>query len=230
MEPSRCLVVVPFRDHVEPACEEALRGLEARGYAVRRSVGSAAVDLKYSHLATEALAGAFDEILWVGSDTSFHPDAVERIRSHGLPLVGGLSVEPAQAQLACVFLPDTPPLTLGDGGGVTEVRYLGTAFLLTHRRVFEDVGRTFDLPVCNEAWPTPVVPYFLPLLVHDPQHGHQYLGEGYSFCERARQAGHEVMLDTSIRLWRVGPKSYGWEDVLAPTRRMATAKLQIKGD
>jgi hypothetical protein len=228
LQPSSCLVVVPYRDHIEPACEEALRGLEARGYTVRRSVGSAAVDLKQSHLATEALAGPFDEILWVASDTSFHPDAVERLRSHGLPLVGGLSVEPVKGEFACAFLRDTPALTLGEGGSVTEVRHVGTAFLLTHRRVFEDIGRKFDLPACNRTWPTPVVPYFQPLVWSDPELGYQYLGEGYSFCERARQAGHKVMVDTSIRLWRVGPRSYGWEDVLAPIRRVTAATLQVK--
>jgi len=66
------------------------------------------VDLKQSHLATEALAGPFDEILWVASDTSFHPDAVERLRAHRLPLVGGLSVEPVEGKFACAFLDAVP--------------------------------------------------------------------------------------------------------------------------
>lgn len=228
MDPSRCLVVVPFRDHIEPACEESLRGLEARGYAVRRTVGSAAVDLNHSHIATDALASDWQEILWVAPDTSFHPDAAERLRGHDLPLVGALSVEPGTRELACVFLPDTPDLTLGDGGGLVQVRSLSTTFLLTGRAVFEDIARTHDLPTCNKRSPTPVVPYFQPFVADDGDRGPQYLADSAALCERARRAGHRVMLDTSIRLWRVGPHSYGWEDVLTPIRRAPSAKLPVK--
>ena len=42
--------------------------------------------------------------------------------------------------------------------------------------------------------------------------GQWYLGEDYAFCERARQAGHQVMADTRIRLWHFGQFGYGWED------------------
>ena len=41
---------------------------------------------------------------------------------------------------------------------------------------------------------------------------HWYLGEDYSFCERARQCGYKIMADTSIRLWHIGEYAYGWED------------------
>jgi hypothetical protein len=108
------------------------------------------------------------------------------------------------------------------------VRSLSTAFLLTRRAVFEDIARTQDLPVCNKAWPTPVVPYFQPFVVDEGEGGPQYLGDSQALCERARRAGHRVMLDTSIRLWRVGPHSFGWEDVLTPIRRTPSAKLPGK--
>lgn len=228
MQGDRCLVVVPFRDYVEPACEEALRALEARGYTVRRRVEPASVDLKRSHLATEALAENFEEILWVDSDTVFHPDAVERLRSHRLPIVGGIYAKRGQAEFVCRFLPDTPTMTLGEGGGLVEVRYAGTGFLLTHRRVYEDIKRVLELPVCNKMWPTTVVPYFLPLAIEDIDLGWYYLSHDFSFCERARQAGYKVMLDTSIRLWHVGTYTYGWEDVISPIKRTSTAKLRIK--
>jgi hypothetical protein len=224
---SSCLVVVPFRDFIDPACEEGLRSLEARGYTVRRRTEPASVDLKRSHLATEGLADGFEEILWIDPDTVFHPDAVERLRSHGLPLVAGLYPKRVRAEFACVFLPDTPTLTLGVGGGVVEVRYVGTGFLLTRRSVYEDIARKFALPSCNKAWPTPVVPYFLPLTIEDDDLSWRYLSHDYSFCERARQAGHKVMLDTSIRLWHVGTYTYGWEDVLSPMARVPTATMKL---
>ena len=167
MKPEDCCVVVPYRDHIEPACEEALRGLEDRGYPVCRQSEPASVDLKRSHMATDALADGFEEILWIDSDTVFEPDEVEKLRAHGLPLVGGIYAKRVRPEFACVFLKDTATVTIGEGGGLLEVRYVGTGFLLTRRQVYEDIQRKFSLPVCNNKWPTPVVPYFQPLVAQE---------------------------------------------------------------
>jgi hypothetical protein len=224
---SRCIVLVPHRVDVDAACETSLRGLEAMGYTVRRDDASAAIDRTRSEMATRALADGYEELLWVDSDIAFEPEAVERLRSHGLPLVGGLFAKRGVREFACRFFPDTV-FTLGEGGGPVEVRYLGTAFLLTHRRVYEDVAHLFDLPVCNTGLGGPaVVPYFLPMVLRDPELGFWYLSEDYAFCERARQAGHKVMAETSIRLWHYGRYGYGWEDIGAPRPRVATAKIRI---
>jgi len=224
---NRCIVLVPHRENVDPDCETSLRALSALGYTVRRSDASAAIDRTRSEMATRALADGYEELLWIDSDISFAPEAVDRLRSHGLPLVGGLFAKRGVAHFGCRFLPNTE-LTLGEGGGPVEVRYLGTAFLLTHRRVYEDVARVFDLPLCNEMpGADPVVPYFLPMVLRDPVIGPWYLSEAWSFCERARQAGHKVVAETSIRLWHHGRYGYGWEDVGAPRQRITTAKLRI---
>jgi hypothetical protein len=118
-----------------------------------------------------------------------------------------------------------PTVTLGEGGGPVEVRYVGTGFVLTHRRVFEDVAREFDLPVCNARFGVPTVPYFLPMVLREESGGFWYLSEAWSFCERARQAGHKVMVDTSIRLFHLGRYGYGWEDVGAPVTRTRSATM-----
>jgi hypothetical protein len=227
MQRDRCIVMVPYRDHVEAACEQSLRGLETLGYTVRRSDASAAIDRARSELATQALSEGYEEILWIDSDISFEPESVDRLRGHGYPLVGALFAKRGIAGFGCRFLPETTELTLGEGGGPTPVRYLGTAFLLTHRTVYQDVARLFDLPVCNTPSEAPAVPYFLPMVIRDPEVGFWYLSEAWSFCERARQAGHTVMVDTSIRLWHLGRYGYGWEDVGAPVQRTPRAKMRF---
>jgi hypothetical protein len=223
---SRCIVLVPHRESIDAACETSLRGLEALGYPVRRCDASAAIDRTRSEMATKALSDGYEQLLWVDSDVSFEPDAVDRLRSHDLPLVGGLFAKRGIAGFGCRFLPDTKELTLGEGGGPAEVRYLGTAFLLVHRRVYEDVARVFSLPVCNAA-DAPAVPFFLPMVIQDTELGFWYLSEAWSFCERARKAGHKVMVDTSIRLWHFGRYAYGWEDVAAPRQRVASVKARF---
>jgi hypothetical protein len=225
---SRCIVLVPHRDSIDAACEQSLRALEALGYPVRRSDASAAIDRTRSEMATRALSDGYEELLWIDSDISFEPDAVDRLRSHALPLVGGLFARRGVAHFGCRFFPDTGELTIGDGGGPAEVRYVGTAFLLTHRRVYEDVARHFSLPLANATTDAPAVPYFLPMVIRDAEMGFWYLSEAWSFCERARQAGHKVMVDTSIRLWHFGRYGYGWEDVGAPRQRVASVKARFK--
>lgn len=227
---SGCIVLVPFLDHIEPECEQALRALEGRGYRVRRWNANAAIDRSRSELATTALFEGFDELFWIDADMGFDPAAVDRIRSHQLPMVGGLYVMRGKRSFACRFTAGTKELTLGEKGGLLEVQYVGTGFLHTRRAVFEDVARKFSLPVCNAKYGSPTVPYFLPMVFREEAGSGEfvYLTEDYSFCERARQAGHKVMIDTSIRLWHLGRYAYSWEDFGAPVQRATNARIEFE--
>jgi hypothetical protein len=207
--PGRCVVLVPVGHHVEPDCEQGLRALEARGYEVRRVRGYAAIDQARSQMATDALADGFDELLWIDADIVFDPDDVERLRAWELPVVGGIYPKKNARALACHLLEGTTKVRFGGRGGLLEVRYAPTGFLLTRRAVYERIAD--GLPVCNQRFGAPTVPYFLPLVVPDGD-GHWYLGEDFAFCERARHAGFPIMADTTIRLWHVGTYRYGWED------------------
>jgi hypothetical protein len=223
-----CVVLVPYLDHIEPQCEEGLRVLEARGYAVRRWASSAAIDRARSEIATRALSDGYEELMWIDSDIGFDPQAVDRIREHGLPVVAGIYSKRGVREAACTFLTESKGMTLGAGGGLLEVRYVGTGFIHTRRAVYEDIVRKFALPVCNDKFQASVVPYFLPMILRDPAAGFWYLGEDYSFCERARQAGHKIMIDTTIRLWHYGRYGYSWEDIGAPVSRVTTAHIKFE--
>ena len=72
--------------------------------------------------------------------------------------------------------------------------------------------------MCNRQFGKPLVPYFQPLVVSDAG-GPWYLGEDYSFCERARRAGFRILADTGFRLRHVGPYGYSWEDAGASKER-----------
>src|SRR5215210_4470824 len=81
----RCVVLVPIGSHIDPACDDAFRELERRGYTVWRVRGYSAVDAARNQMATDALAQGFDELVWIDSDVVFRPDDVDRLRSHALP-------------------------------------------------------------------------------------------------------------------------------------------------
>jgi hypothetical protein len=223
---SSCVVLVPIGGAVEPGCDEALRELERRGHPVVRVRGYSAVDAARNQLATDALARGFDELLWIDSDVVFDPNDVAKLRAHDQPFTCGLYPKKGPRQFACEFLPGTRSVTFGRGGGLTEIRYCGFGFTHVRRAVFEAVQSGSGLPVCNQRFGSPLVPFFEPMSV--PEAGGRWsLSEDYSFCERARRAGFRVMADTTIRLWHVGSYRYGWEDAGSTKERFAAYQFHL---
>jgi len=226
MDPRRCAILVPFSGSILPPCERALEELERRGYTVRRVGGYAAIDQGRNQMSTDALLDGYEETFWIDADTDFHPDVVDRMRSHGLPIVSGICAQKGKRAIASHVLPGTPRMVFGQGGGLVEVLYAGTGFLLVRREVYLAIQRHLELPMCNERFRSPVLPFFHPML-HPCEDGHWYLAEDYAFCERARQSGYWIMADTTIRLWHIGSYAYGWEDAGKEPERFESFTLNF---
>jgi hypothetical protein len=219
--PARCVILVPYGGSIIPGCEDSLKILEERGYTVRRVRGYAQIDVARNEIASKAVLDGFEETLWIDADIGFHPDAVEKLRSHDLPIVCGIYPKKGKREFAMSALPGTKKMVFGRKGGLHEVQYAGTGFLFVRRQVYLDIQFQLGLPLCNEFFGANIIPYFMPL-VRPQREGHWYLGEDYAFCERARQAGHKIMADTSIRLWHVGNYQFGWEDAGRNVERFDT--------
>jgi hypothetical protein len=226
-DPARCVVLVPVTNDTEPECARGLAALTGRGYEVRQVTGYTAIDQGRSQLATDALADGFDELMWIDSDIGFEADAVELLRSHQLPMVCGIYPKKGRRALACHLLPETAEVVFGDGGGLLEIRYAATGFLLTHRTVYETIAEHEALPVCNTRFGRPLVPYFLPSVIPDSG-GHWYLSEDFAFSERARRSGFSVMADTRIRLMHIGRWGYSWEEAGSDRPRYATYNFSVE--
>ncbi len=107
-------------------------------------------------------------------------------------------------------------------GGLIEVQYAATGFLLVRADVYQAVEQHQQLPTCNRRFGKPVVPYFLSMLIPQGDNDHWFLGEDYAFCQRARMAGYEIHADTTIRLKHFGHHGYTWEDAGSERPRYAT--------
>jgi hypothetical protein len=220
------VVLVPYQSHIVPQCEDSLKVLEQRGYVVRRVRGYAAIDQGRNQMATDALWHGFEETFWIDSDVGFQPDDVERLRRHNVPIACGIYPKKGQRSLAVNVLPGTKELVFGAAGGLVEVQYAATGFLLVRRRVYETIQRKLNLPLCNERFGRPMVPFFEPLTARDGD-GWWSLGEDYAFSQRARDCGFSILADTSIRLWHVGNYAYGWEDAGVNRERFGTFRYAL---
>lgn len=227
MDPSRCIVLVPVASYIEPECARGLAELQARGYRVHQVVGHSAIDQIRSQMACDALAAGYDEIMWIDSDVNFHPDSVDLLRSHELPVVCGVYAKKGLRELACHLLPETTQVIFGEGGGLLEILYAPAGFLLTHRSVYEKMREQEQLPICNQRFGGSLTPYFWPEIVPDGD-GHWYLGEDYAFSERARRCGFTIMADTRIRLDHIGRIGYSWEEAGSDRPRYATYNFGIQ--
>ncbi len=195
-------------------------------------------------MATDALARGFEELMWIDADTAFVPESVERLRSHGLPLVAGIAAKKGRTGLGGKALACNERGRVWARRGLTEVMYAGTGFLHTRREVYGAIQRHCELPVCNERFGKLMVPYFMPMAVreddspsrvdstirqaHDSPRArceeasagtHAYLGDDFSFCYRARQAGYKIYADTTIRLGHIGPYAFSWEEAGGSNQR-----------
>ena len=226
MEAAGCVILVPVSRYIEPDCDQGLRELEARGYNVRRVWGYSAIDVARSEIATSAIAEGFAELMWIDSDISFDPLAVDRLRSHNLPVVCGIYPKKGQQALACYVMPGTTEMSFGERGGLAEILYGGCGFLLTRRQVYLDIQERERLPLCNTRT-RPLVPYFQPIVVQDSD-SFWYLAEDFAFFERARRCDYKVFADTTIRLWHIGSYGYSWEEAGSTHARFTTYRFTVK--
>ena len=226
-DPRRCAILVPAMTHIEPACDESLRTLERRGYPVIRVFGISAIDQARNRMASRVLIDGYEETLWIDSDIGFEPDAVERLRSHGVPIASGIYAKKGSPAFATSFLPAEGPITMGEGGDLRTVRYAATGFLHVRREVYQRMHDQLGMVACNELFePHPTYGFFQPLIIERDE-SFVYMGEDYSFCHRAVECGFTIQADTSVRLWHIGKHKYSWEDVVRPRERTESTQFRL---
>jgi hypothetical protein len=82
---------------------------------------------------------------------------------------------------------------------VVPVDWIGTGFILIHRKVFQDIREKFGDSLKIDV-PDYDYDYFRPF--------DSARGEDVSFCIRAKQAGHQPHIDLGIPIFHVGYKTY----------------------
>lgn len=225
---SRCVVLVPHLNGIDPDCERGLNELEKAEVTVVRRVGCSQIDLARSEMATEALHDGVESILFIDSDIGFAPGDAIRLLAAPDPVVAGVYAKKGRRQLACEFAPGIDEIVFGPSAPPRyPLRYAATGFLRIRSEVLLKMVEELGLPLCNTKWGRGVYPFFLPMIVPHPQEGFHYLGEDWSFSRRLEQVGVTPMADTSFRLWHCGRYGYSWEDAGSDLPRYANYIYKI---
>lgn len=229
-DPKKCCVLVPSRDGIDQACERGLYELARRGYPLAILRGVTSIDQIRCQMATDALERGFEELFWIDDDIVFDPDDVDRLRVASyemeLSILGGVYPKKGEPQLTTRWKDGTNSVVLGKGGGILEVKYTSTGFLLTHASVYSRMlAQGVVGGPCVGQFGRRMIPYFQPMIVS--QDGLDwYLAEDWSFCHRSAQAGVAIWVDTRPRLLHVGRYAYSWDD-LGARERAASVIVQI---
>ena len=212
---NKCAVLVPYGNRIEHEVEESLRVLESWGYAVWRVFGYSAIDQARTRMAYEALYyNNFEEVMWIDSDVGFDPSSVEKIRNYNLPICAGAYPFKGHPEMTIQLFEEdkNTDIEFGDEGYLLEVAAAATGFLYTKKEVYEAIRKQRKLPLCNTSFGAPTYPFFHPNIFIENGENY-YLGEDFSFCRYARDAGYKVVLDTTIKLKHIGLYPYQWEDL-----------------
>ncbi len=218
--PAKNVVLVPHLNGIEPECEVGLRSLEAAGVTVTRHAGCSAIDLARNALASDAVRGGFESILFIDADIGFEPVDAMRLFARPEPVVAGVYAMKGRQSLAGHFTEDSTNLLFGpDVAGPYPIKYAAAGFLRIKTWVLERMIEELKLPHCNTRWGTGFWPFFLPLIIPEPDGRSHYLSEDFAFSHRLSQIGVTPLCDTSFRLWHWGRYGYSWEEAARPSVR-----------
>lgn len=220
---------MPVKGRPEPETDALIMELKDRGYSARILSECVFLDKSRSYMATKSIMEGYDELMWIDADMVFDPDYVDILRAHDLPIVCGLYPKKGpRGGIAALLKGDCKKIAFGQSGGLLEIHYAGLGFTYTKREVYDKMKDKFNLPLCENGEDLgDLYPYFYPMIGYENSQ-YKYMGEDYSFFERARQCGYKIYADTTIRLGHIGKYRYSWEDMAGDRHRSDNFELEFE--
>lgn len=179
-----------------------------------------------NHCAQVALTGGFDKIFFIDSDEGFTWEQFVAVAGSPHPIAAGLVplkafVSP-QHETSLNFLPylddeiffddslrtlkSTMRMARAKRSKWLEVAYTGTGFLCVDTTVFAKLAET----AAEYIYPNPhngVPELHWSFFDGGPMH-EKYLSEDWNLCEKAREIGYKIMVNTDVRVSHTGPHTF----------------------
>jgi len=159
----------------------------------------------------------YDWLLFLDTDLIFRPESViqlyELARERGPGIYAGTyPMKQLKPKVVC----NTMPNATVHPDGTVEVREAGTGFMLIHRKVFETMVEKFSdeikyaVDMGDDKSPQRYMYDFFSVGVrYDPvTKQRRFLSEDWYFCQRWREAGGKIIMQTKIYCAHIGKFSY----------------------
>ena len=141
----------------------------------------------------------YDYLMWIDSDMVFTPDHVFTLVKHDKDIVNGSAmIDPKKKKLnwglldkegRCNFiLKDDVPKYPKDERGLAEVDFVGFAFMLVKRGVFESMPYPWFRPVMKKIGENVFFP-----------------SEDIGWCHNAKDAGYKIYVDPEVHIGHEKP-------------------------
>lgn len=213
----RLRVCIPFYSEWSAAAI-GCRELQGYDFVIEPRQGTYIYEIRNSFV--DDMTGSildFDAWLFVDSDVTFTLQNVLDIIARDLPIVAGASRTHKDRSVVQAGFFGVPGVVKSKVNttewGLKEVDFVGTDFCFIRREVFEKI---------DPDWFR-----HLPLTVDGV---HKSIGEDYSFCILARQAGFKIYIDMDIRVDHRQRKqtSFDWKGVsMEFTKNYDSTALQL---
>lgn len=180
-------------------------GLDAPMFGIERVI----IDRARNLGAEAAMQNDCDYLLFIDDDMTFDPDALQNLLRRDKDIVAGMffgRVEPSMH--LCFDLVQTSEgpkyekididllLDAEKKGACIPVDATGTGFTLIKVDVFRKLKEL-----------EPDTPIFATV-----NKGKAFMSEDVYFCQRAKEAGFQVWVDTAVKIGHIGDKIWGWDD------------------
>lgn len=193
LEPPGCLVaVVTSREIVPTRWAFAIKELALPNQSTCATFAGMPWDQARNMAAAAALEKGFTWLFFLDDDVIVPPDALQRLIGRGKDIVSGLyyrRLEPIMP-VAMYKKPDKTNEFVTDfrPGEILEVDMVGAGALLIHRRVLERMEK----------------PWFQWTIGREDIPPHDRCSEDFYFCAKAKKAGFEIWLDSSVQCQHAG--------------------------
>jgi len=138
------------------------------------------IDMLRNALVTMAQGACCSHLIMVDTDMVYPEDTIQKLMSYNEPIVGALCFR-RSPPFEPFMIKDDKYIRTWEPGSLVEVDRTGTGCLLIDMRVFDTLKKPWFETVTNEK-------------------GGIILGEDFNFCDKAREAGYSIFVDTSTEV------------------------------
>ena len=198
------------------------------GIQIGSICGCSVVSRARNLLARQFLDSDCTDLMFIDSDINFEPNDILRLLAWTTTkgIAAGIPVARKKNKTFISTLDqDEDGNVVMDKMGLVRAKRVATAFMMVQRKVFEDMDAKMPgLEYWDENTQTTLKSFFD--FKSTPE---GYIGEDYLFCDRARELGHEVWIDPTIKLGHMGVEEFMGcfgEDWLYPRMAPIDAKKE----